>query len=335
MKHRKLEGCLNPYKHHLWRLPSIDEDRQPKTYPGKSKECIALYPLFQTHGDDASLEHHLIRAACWGRRSFLLFSDAVDLDIKIGFYVGDTVLETVTPILEENGIDVDDDIFIMDESKFEGDPVTHLGKKMSIFCDKQFLDYKWVVQFDCDMWLGSPKRKSFNFFQYIITHAKNGVLAITAYTDQNKKSHKFHIKDKCWWHNLLDTDNDKEKINEWLSRTRELSGDISEAYTGKNIKIPDCHGGTYAFPIQHYHKNYPELVDWIKRAGKLLQDDEAVFSLWNLKGEPLYSISDETGITFCGEMPQIKGLHENGDIYFSHIGGFVEEWYWREDADAL
>lgn len=335
MKHRLTDGCLNPYKHHLWRLPSIPEDKWIESYDGDSRECIAVYPLFSILENDASLEHHLVRAASWGRRSFLLFSDAIDLDIKIGFYVGNKVTDRVFPLLEENGIDTEKDVFIMNEDKFKGDPVTHLGKKMSIFCDEQFLDYKWVVQFDCDMWLGSPNKKSFNFFQYIITHDQNGVGAVKAWTEGFDPPF-FDVNQKCWWHKLLDTDSKNEKIEAWMNRARELVGDVVEAYQDESRFVTDCHGGIYAFPIQHYHEEHPDLVDWIARAGKALQDDEAVFSLWNMMGESLFSITHETDIPFFGDILNYQYDRDDVDgVYFSHLGNLSGEWFWRADADAL
>lgn len=63
MRHRLLEGCLNPWKHHLWRLPDIPEGKQLKLYDYKN-EFLAFIPLFTTREGDHSLEHHIVRAAC-------------------------------------------------------------------------------------------------------------------------------------------------------------------------------------------------------------------------------------------------------------------------------
>ena len=336
MRHREVSGCLNPWKHHLWRLPSIPANKVVPSYPGKSKKCVALYPLFQTNEGDKSLEHHLVRAACWGRRSFLMFSDAVDLDVKIGFYVGDTVVDRVFPILEECGIDTDADVFIFKEEHFKGDPTTHLGKKLSIFCDKQFADYEWVVQLDCDMWLGSPNRKPYQFFDYIVNHEQNGVGAVKANLVGGGDGPHANIMDQHWHHCLLHSDDMQEKADEWIRRARELAGDITEAYLDASVFCTTCHGGIYAFPIKSFLQQKPEMCEWISRAGKFLQDDEATFSLWHMKGENLFCISSETGIPFCTEVGNLMEIRGQTDtVYFSHLGTFVQEWFWREDADAL
>ena len=335
MKHRLLEGALNPYKHHLWRLPSIPEAKQPESYPDKSHECVAVIPLFQGQPDDVALEHHLVRAACWSRRSWLLFSDAVELGIKIGFYVGDTVIDRVFPILEENRINIDSDVFIMNESVFEGDPVNCLGKKMSVFCDEQFLDYRWIVQLDCDLWLGSPNRDSLDFFQYVVTHDTVGIGSGTAHAEPYSAAPYANLEDTVWWKCLLDSDDKAAQCAVWIERARSLVGDVVEAYMDDDIWCIDGSGGIYTFPIQYYHSERPDLVDWVARAGQLLQDDEAVFSLWRMMGEPFYSISDELGVQSCFTVEDILSAHERGDVYFSHLANLCAEWFWREDADAL
>ena len=63
------QECLNPYKSHLWGLP--DPVKPVTDYPGDSKEGIGIFPLFSTDSEgDASLDHHIVKSACWARRSF-------------------------------------------------------------------------------------------------------------------------------------------------------------------------------------------------------------------------------------------------------------------------
>lgn len=335
MRHRALDGCLNPYKHHLWRLPDIPQERQLPSYPGASFRALALFPLFQTAPDDGSLEHHLVRSACWARRSWLLFSDAIDLDIKIGFYVGDTVLDIVCPLLAKNGIDVDTHVFLMDETDFEGDPHTHLGKKMAMWVDRQFSDYDWVLQFDCDMFLGSVEKSGqLPFFNYI-THHDPIPGAIAAYYDTNRINQR-NLEDFHWWCKLDPSKDDAYQQQLWFTRAKELVPKyVVDKYRDNSKITGEVHGGIYAMPAKHMHQHQWDDCEWIAKGGRLLQDDEAVFSLWLSQGDPLFCIYHEMGVEFVTEVNMIRDKREKSPVYFSHIGNIIEEWFWREDIDAL
>ena len=335
MIHRLLEGCLNPHKHHLWRLPSIPKNRQPEEYQDDSQNILVIFPLFQTNDGDISLEHHIVRSACWARRSWILFSDAVKRRIKIAFYVGDTVIDRVFPLLKENGIDPDTHVYLLDEAPFEGDPTTHLGKKLSFFNDSQFRDYEWVLQMDADMFLGSPSKEQGEFFSFFETAPKIPG-AVRANLRSNTPPHH-NLEHHHWWHVLLHEVDDKTKIEEWLKRAGKLADThVVDAYTDTERFITTCHGGIYAFPTKYYQNNHPEDCKWIAKAGRLLQDDEATFSLWHMRGKPLFCIATEIGIPFCTEVGHIYEERAKADkIYLSHFATFNQEWVWREDIDAL
>ena len=337
MRQRELDGCLNPNKHHLWRLPSIPQDLWAEDYTGESREAIAFFPLFQTNHQDASLEHHLVRAGCWARRSWLKYSDAITHNIDIKFYVEDTVLDRIAPILQENGIDLDHHVILFDGNDFKGDPATHLGKKLSCFNNREFEEYNWILQFDCDMFLGSKPKAQCLAFEYIINHSMDGVGAVKA--NFAGRFEQATIMNVHWHHVLLHNVSMQEKAEEWLNRAETLvSPEIVDTYYRKgNGFFTTCHGGVYAFPAHHYMRNHPEKCDWIAQAGRVLQDDEAVFSLWAMKGEPLFSMSDESGIPFCTEVGQLNEIREQAPVYFSHLANLSREieWHWREDIDAL
>ena len=331
-----LDGGLNPYKHHLARLPAIPKDRQIHNYPGASFDALVIFPLFQTNEGDQSLENHICNSACWARRSWLLFSDAIDLDIKIGFYVGDTVTDRVFPILQENGIDVDTDVFLLEEAPFEGNPTTHLGKKLSFFNDTQFADYDWVLQMDADMFLASPSREKNDFFAWF-DGAEKKPYAVRANIKGASQGDHRNIDHHHWWHCLLHSEDTQEKIEEWIARARTLVDDsVVDCYLDPTKYITTCHGGIYAFPLKHYQTEKRKDCEWIAKAGKLLQDDEATFSLWHMKGREFGCLSREQGIFFCTEVSNIYEAAEKANpTYLSHFATFYEEWKWREDIDAL
>ena len=220
MRQRELDGCLNPNKHHLWRLPSIPQDLWAEDYTGESREAIAFFPLFQTNHQDASLEHHLVRAGCWARRSWLKYSDAITHNIDIKFYVEDTVLDRIAPILQENGIDLDHHVILFDGNDFKGDPATHLGKKLSCFNNREFEEYNWILQFDCDMFLGSKPKAQCLAFEYIINHSMDGVGAVKA--NFAGRFEQATIMNVHWHHVLLHNVSMQEKAEEWLNRAETL-----------------------------------------------------------------------------------------------------------------
>lgn len=337
MRQRELTGCLNPYKHHLWRLPSIPRNLWVPAHKADSTEALVVFPLFLTREGDQSLEHHLVRSACWARRSWLLFSDAIERRVQVAFYVGDTVLDRVAPILEENGIDVNRDVFLFDEGAFRGEPCTHLGKKLAVFGDRQFSDVRWMFQMDSDMFLASKGRETFPFFEWFAARREEGVGAVRAHLVGGETTEHRNLEDHHWHHCLLDTGDMQAKAAEWLRRAAQFSSEsVVRKYTDRLEFIITCHGGIYGFPARRMHREQGDKLDWIVTCGKVMQDDEAVFSLWAMNGEDLFCISRETGLPFCTEISRINEYRERGNgVYYSHLGTLVHEWNWRADIDAL
>ena len=338
MKHRLLDGCLNPYKHHLWRLPDIPPERQPADYPGESTEMIAFIPLFQTTPNDASLEHHIVRSACWARKSWIQFTDIVDMDIPFVFYVEDkdAVLDVVFPLLEQNGIEIDKHVLLFDGTPFENVPQVHLGKKLACFNDWQFDNYDWIFQIDSDMFVASPSREKGVFFRYFRELPKVPYAA-NAYTHLPTCEIK-SIREMHWWHKLLpEPATDTEKIKYWIETANKFTTEqVVKRYIEAHTPHPTCQGGIYAFPSKTYLNAY-EKRTWLQEAGESLQDDEAVWSLWNMNGNPLQCIAQTLEIESCvNDISQIPHFSKRANpIYFAHVGNMNQEWQWREEIDAL
>ena len=327
MIHRALEGCRQPYNLHLWRLPDIPEARHPERYTYSSDIVLGIIPLFRRGLGAGNLSHHVVRSACWARRSWLRFSDAMELGVQIAFYVGNTVTDVVFPILEASGVDVKRDVFLFDELPFEGEPVTNLGKKMSFVGDAQFHKYRWVVQFDADMFLASPSGERGSFFSHFESCRRiPGALLVSAKGRSLDESYQIR--------NVLpDTASADDKKAEWLRRASSLSSpDVVSAYLDKGQSPPGCQGAIYAFPVGEYAKD----SEWFAEAGRLLQDDEAAFSLWRAMGNEMFSISELFSIPACRRKRDLASVAKQGNpLYLSHVNGFHAEWQWREDIDAL
>ena len=332
---RELEGCLNPAKQHLWRLPNLPH--KTEAYPVQTDKAIVLFPLFQSVDGDASLEHHLVRAAIWARQSWLLFTDVIKHGIAVKFYVEDKVKHRVLPILKENYYSEEDCIFF-DGSEFEGDIRTFLGKKLHIFTNRQFENYEWVIQSDADMFWASQFRSrdvSYNFFDRLFGQEKE----IGTFTAWDIDELKRTIRDMHWPNHLkeghLNWDNRDEKDAEWLRRAESLTdAEMVKRYTDDTTGIPESHGGLYMFPAKHFMSERWSDCEWIAKAGKLLQADETTFSLFRVKGNKVWSLIHEFDI------PSVAGVEEIdnrtlGDVYLSHIGNMDHEWLFQRDIDAL
>ena len=326
----KIEKCVNPYKSHFWRLPDLKEPIS--SYEGNSKDAVIIFPIFQTRTEDIAIEHHIVRTACWARRSWLLFSDVQELDIAMKFYVETKVHNRVIPILRDNYVDVDKDVLYFDGIDYEGEPVTHLGKKMAMFNDKQFSEYEWVIEMDSDNFLASPDKTKYPFFEREL----DAPLEIrSAQVDRWLTHHT--IKDIHWWQNMMEsksaTDMPDEKIKEWDRRARLLANsDVVDKFSRPGADRYMVAGGIYSFPAKHFFQNRQKDIEWIAKAGKLLQDDEAVFSLWRMNGNAIGSIADDLGMNIASSGPDIQQNSEIGHHYMCHFGSMPYEHFWHRDT---
>ena len=315
---RSLEGCLNPNKMHLYRLPSLE--KATPAYESTSKEGILIFPMFQTREGDISLEHHIVRSGCWARRSWLLYSDLIPLGIPAKFYIEMREKDRILPILKESHVDVDNDVLYFDGTSFEQTEYVHLGKKLAFANDKQFKEYDWVWQMDTDNFLASPRREQYPFFE----------------REKSRLHPRDTISDLHWWWFLLDTDDREVKMNEWRRRAKLLIDvNLVDKYDKNGPDKWAVGGGVYALPAKAYHANQPDDLEWLTQAGQIMQDDEAVFSLWLMRDKPCYSIETELGMSIVNIAENARVFNEIGHPYMSHVGSFAYEYEWRKGIDAL
>lgn len=355
MRHRIPEGCGDPKKLHLWRLPDIPAEKFPESYEEHNTDILVIIPIFTWQQQTNNLEHHIVRSGCWARRSWINHTDAVERGIKIAFYVGDKAKETAFPILEANGINTETQVCLFAEDPFDTDPLAmHLGKKLACFNDSRFTQYKWLLQADTDLFIASKlmaanstHRERLNFFEYLDKRNLQPSAVWTAplnpayYVDipHTKKSFP-NIETHHWWYRFSETLSDPEKVSEWMKRARTLvDPTLADTYQDATVFNPTCHGGIYAFPMRAYHETEEGRRDcrWLLRAGQVLQDDEAVFSLWMMMGKALGSLCHEMNVPFFTSLDDfMRGRDQPGTRhYFSHIDSLAFEWWWREDIDAM
>ena len=326
-------NCGNAHKAHLWELP-VRQEGSP--HYGTHNKVLMLWPLF--HVDDmdgpniqfGTLVHHAIRSAIWSRASFLAYSDAVEEGVDCKFFLEERCLDTVAPIFEESRIDIDREILLFSASHLEGSPYSFVGKKLAMFADKRFAHYEWVCQSDMDFFmccLGGESRH-YPMFQKLMN--QEPVMGASTFDTREAA-----LKDVHWWQNPFMETSPEEQQAEWLHRASQLvDEDVLVPYTTGQKTILKPQGALYAFPAAHFHKHHPDRLDWLETAGKLLQDDEAVFSLYAAQW-PLFAFDEEVGPVYCPRIEELHGTrvcaHRHFDgFYVFHAGSMLHKdvWHW-------
>lgn len=322
------DGLLNPAKQHLFNLP--EEVFPAPDYPGESESGVMIIPLFLTRPNDGSLEHHIVKSAVWARRSWLMFTDAVDLDIPIKFYVERSVRKRALPLLQKYGIDTDKWVLYFDGKDTYGTPMNHLGHKLAFFNDKQFRGYDWVWQLDSDAFFASLDKTKFPFFEKSMKMPHN-LTAIEYWKLAPEKT----ISDMHWHSFLLDDSySDEQRTKEWISRAKSIcDSGLVDKYLKPNNGMTGVSGGLYGFPAKKFLSEHKETCKWIENAGKVMQDDEAVFSLLIARGEEVTHLSDNIHIRSVADLNILNEGHRNHHI--SHFGRMDWEYNWRESFDAI
>ena len=324
------EGLLNPAKAHLWALPTMD--KPVPEYPGKSKQGVMIIPIFLTRPGDTSIEHHIVKSAAWARRSWIIFSDAEELDISIKFYVELKVADRVLPLLHENNVDVNTQVLYFDGSATMGEPMNHLGQKLAMFGDDQFNVYDWVWQLDSDNFLASPKRDKFPYFASLLELPQQ-----LAACEVHPFKDYMTLWNQHWWNYLLDdSHSDNQKHDEWLRRASLVcDSETALSYTKKGTGKVTVGGGLYGFPAKQFYDTRQAECEWLVKAGKIMQDDEAVFSLYISMGNHVTSLIHEIDVPVNVVGEEAENHARPGTHFMNHIGRLDYEHCWRESFDSL
>ena len=337
---RDLSQCANPYKSHLYRLPDMDKATEKYT---AGKNTIALIPIFQTLPGDTSIEHHITRSAAWCRKSWLENSDAISQGVGFKFYVEDQVKDRVIPILRASHVDIDNDTLFFDGDMLSSER-NHLGKKMTMFVDKQFAEYEWVTLIDSDSFLAKPVPleqgvpdpvyPALSVFEYLQRHDKTiGSIYAMGTQDMRDMNNALTTVDLHWIQRILDTDRSDLKAQEWVRRVRDLTSDeVADLFESKSWYHPFANGGVYFYPAKLFHETKQDDIDWLRRASISLQDDEAVFSVYMLHTNTfLWSLHHDIGVMNALTPSGMMESRSKGEVYVLHLANMVYEWQWQCD----
>ena len=94
-------------------------------------------------------------------------------------------------------------------------------------------------------------------------------------------------------------------------------------------------GGLYSFPAKQFLSNRKELCDWLVEAGRIMQDDEAVMSLYISKGEDVVDIHKEIRLDMLVKSKHTEECISHNVPFMNHLGRLDLEYLWRESFDSL
>ena len=262
---------------------------------------------------------------------FVEFTDAVELDIPLKFYVELKNADRIVEMLRHHNINTERDVLYFDGRDFEV-PYSFLGKKLAMFNDSQFTDYEWVWLMDSDMFMSSPNRTKYGLFSELLASPMEiGASSIYPF------DHDETFIDKHWWWRAGDssaTDEDKQK--ECLRRIASVvPPEIVTKYTTQYSTALQIGGWLYSFPASEFLSKRRQDCEWIYNAGKVTQEDECVFSLWESLGNPLVNLSEIVEVPIIIDHKDVTKYFEKGDPYIVHVGMAPFQHHWRAGFDAL
>lgn len=333
---REWDGENQAHKIHLWRLPNLPEPTPD--YLGASKDALMIFPIMEG-GDNRLIEDHIVRSACWARRSWLQFSDAMDLDIAIKFYIDETPglhynRGNIIRILQENYVNIDADVLWCDMSRFPSDKI--FSKKHAFYVDQQLSEYKWVYAMDADMFLASRDREKFNFFERLISHKETmGVAEI-------HHNPGYVMMASRYWEQPLSEIIDKnlygkaEDVKAWLWSVKTIAGaETLDKYERFPHSIVVTKMPIIAYPARKFwDTNEIDYREWWAIMGELLGHDEETASVWHAMGNPLWDISKTVDLPVYW-WEKDKNIRNTHPIYLCHACDMSAEYNFRKDIDAL
>ena len=194
-----------------------------------------------------------------------------------------------------------------------------------------------MVQADTDMFVASPDRAQMPFFQKLDAQEPRpgAIWSLTTDWLERDLPPYLSIYDMSWQNRVYEGTH-VEKSDQWLQHATALTDVLTvSGYRDIATEQPRVHGGLYAYPARHYHAEHPGECQWLFEAGRRLQEDEGVFSLYQAWGKPFWSISDTLDIPFAGVVQDMVERRKRGP-YFCHPGDIWRpEMIWRHDIDSM
>ena len=313
------------------RLPNLSGDLIPPSYPGKSKQAIVIFPLFFTHQRSHAPQAYYIKTACWARRTWLMYTDALELDIPIKFYVEDILYDEALPIFGENGID-ESDIIQHDASGLNPPPDRGPVKAKCLACcrDKRFMDYDWTLISDADLFLCKGLASGYDkfpFFQSLFNREKD--FGCGSANDVPLSEVQLHH-----WLRYYHVTDPKARREQGLKDIESFTSPefIKKITSGMRMQI--AHGALYILPTRQFFKRQRGELDRLYQAVRLIRDDEVAVGMWAaFRRKRMWSTKDDFGIPYMTS--RHRQAYQRYNIYFTHPNDQGSEYYWRKSIGSL
>ena len=313
-------------KRHLRNLPDLEPDQVMDGTVREPGKYLMLLSMFEGQRDKAYVADYVALSAIWARYSWLRYSDALEYNVEIKFYVEERVKDQAIPVLDRNFVDPSDVIFF-NANKLEG-VLPHVDggwitggmKKAASYNDYRFKNYEWVFDVDSDIFVLSPNKEKLPFFQ---TFFENCVEDMIGVCWPNFPNPPYPTPENQGWlkifaeasQMMIDTgipaDQSRLKIPDWREQFEALSSPkLADDFFDESANFLICNGGIVAMPARYMMNERREVCEFLTTACRELLDVEAAMSLYAALGNPLFDVFQDQPICLLHTDKGIEGLRE-------------------------
>ena len=317
-------------KRHLRNLPDLESDQVMDGTVREKGKYLMLLPMFEGQRDKAYIAEHVALSAIWARRSWLRYSDALDYNVEIKFYVEERVKDQAIPVFDRNFVDSSDVIFFNADKlegvwpHVDGGFITGGMKKAASYNDYRFKNYEWVFDVDSDIFVLSPNKEKLPFFR---TFFENCVADMIGVCWPNFPKSPYPTPDNQGW----------MRIPDWRERLEALSSpELADSFFDENTNFLICNGGIVAMPARYMMNERRETCEFLTTACRELLDVEAAMSLYAALGNPLFDVFQDQPICLLHTDKGIEGLHEfqvfqeKGDPFLLHYSTSWLDYFFQK-----
>lgn len=285
------------HKSHLANLPDLKPFQVPPRPESISKRGLVLIPIFDGETLVDNVAHHVAISAVWGRRCWMLYTDANHYGIEVKFYVEACARDRALPILERNFVE-ERDIIWFDGSHLEGALLSEEGyatfgaKKTAIFTDDRLRDYDWVFEVDSDIfpmsWIGAKTA----FFQIFFENCNEHAIA-TLFASVSDEGPPYLTAVDLGWCRGFDGSTTDETIADWKRRFDETIGDkeMLEKFMSPEVFTTSYHSGIMALPAKHFMSERREACEFFIRMARSMAGTEAMLAIWKAMGNEIIDVT--------------------------------------------
>lgn len=262
----------------------------------------------------------IVPSVIYQRRSFMLNTDIVDQGVAIKAYIPDEAESIIRPALHDGGYTDDDILVYTDTNEARKLPEYSMtfGARIQSLSDERLLHYKRIMIVDSDLFFAKstllPPDEKFP----LVDHIRKSP------TDNFGVGHTQH-----WW----DIDEQGPRGNwqrrmhsnedVWYQKAEELMG---YSVKGKG-RLLSADMSTAIYPREFLNVH----GEWLYKAFRILQDDEAVAALWTIEHD--YPFEIRSFVETLSDPKYIAESERDMRFYIAHMRTDWE-FIWRRQIGA-